>query len=140
MPTAEVAERLHWLPHYVGLVENDDFEALRSPAFAQGYVRAYGRLLGVDEEALQLAFETLNDDSAGGRRRLLLRPGQGQGPAIGVAIGLATLFLLILALWWLRGNPAVDMPTVSRHLERGPVADYSTLVNVPANPAIEGVQ
>lgn len=140
MPAAEVAERLHWLPHYVGLVENDDFEALRSPAFAQGYIRAYGRLLGVDERALQQAFATLRDDSGAGRRRLLPRSGQGQGQAIGVAIGLATLFLLILALWWLRGNPPVDDPTVSGHVHMGPAAGHSTLVDAPVYPAVVGVQ
>ena len=42
---------------YVPMIERDDYQGLRSPAFARGYVRAYGKLLELDEEELIAAFE-----------------------------------------------------------------------------------
>lgn len=48
----EVASRLKLPPRYVHALENDDFAALPEPTFVRGYVRAYARLLRLDEEAL----------------------------------------------------------------------------------------
>ena len=41
----EVADRLNWMPGYTAIIERDDFQALRRPAFARGYVKAYGTML-----------------------------------------------------------------------------------------------
>ena len=40
----EAADRLNLMPDYVGIIERDEYQALRSPSFARGYVRAYCRL------------------------------------------------------------------------------------------------
>ena len=47
MTEREAADRLNLMPDYVGILERDDYQALRSPPFARGYVKAYGRLLGL---------------------------------------------------------------------------------------------
>ena len=52
----EVADRLHLMPGYPAIIERDDYQALRHPAFARGYVKAYGKLVGVDEKRLLDAF------------------------------------------------------------------------------------
>ncbi|MEH6636363.1 MAG: helix-turn-helix domain-containing protein [Halioglobus sp.] len=103
----EAADRLNLMPNYVAILERDDYKALRSPPFARGYVKAYGKLLGLDEEQLLGAFDRLRDSAEiQQQRRVETRPLQLQRTGFGVVIGLAVLFLLVLALWWWRGDGA----------------------------------
>ena len=60
MSEREAADRLNLMPNYVAILERDDYQALRSPPFARGYVKAYGRLLGLDERQLMSVFDALN--------------------------------------------------------------------------------
>lgn len=102
----EVADYLKILPEYIAVLERDEYTALRSPAFARGYVRSYGRLLGVDQSQLELAFDGLAEPRDGGRNPARSRPLQLQRTGRGVAVGLGVLFALVLTLWWLRGDLA----------------------------------
>jgi len=105
MSEREVADRLNWMPGYTAIIERDDFQALRRPAFARGYVKAYGKMLGVDEVQLLDAFDRLG---AGEESRAQKRPGrrplQLQHTGLGVVVGLILLLLLVLAIWWWRGD------------------------------------
>ena len=97
----EVAERLNWMPGYVEIIESDNYPALLSPAFARGYVKAYGRLLALDEKQLLDTFDEFCDGrQAMSPRQVQSRPLQLQRTGFGVIIGLAVLGLLIFALWW----------------------------------------
>lgn len=97
----EVANRLKLVPNYVGLLEEDNFQALRSPSFARGYVRAYGRLVELDEDHLTSLFDEAQPDLAGVRtKRVVTRPLQLQRTGLGVMVGLGVLVLLVAALWW----------------------------------------
>lgn len=102
MSDTEAAERLNWLPRYVAMIERDDYQALRSPAFARGYIRAYGKLLQLDEEELITAFEVLTGGAVeGGRgKRVITEPLQLQRTGVGIVVGLVVLALLIAGLWW----------------------------------------
>lgn len=107
MSEREVAERLNLLPEYVGFLERDDYGALRSPAFARGYVRSYARLLGVDEQPLLRLFDDMRaEHGALTPRRIETRPLQLQRTGLGVVIGLVVLLLLVFLLWWWQGGPA----------------------------------
>ena len=101
LSTREVAERLHWMPGYVEIIERDDYQALLSPAFARGYVKAYGRLLALDEQQL---LEIFDQYRSGGQdlapRRVRTRPLQAQRTGLGVIVGLVVLGLLVFVLWW----------------------------------------
>lgn len=124
----EVAERLKILPEYVALLERDDYAALRSPAFARGYVKSYGRLVGVEQAALDRALDALAEPQAGTRHRVYTRPLQLQRTGLGVAIGLGVLFLLVLTLWWLRGDSTATTWTETRErsaLELSPSASVT---------------
>ena len=57
MTEREAADRLNLMPNYVGILERDDYTSLRSPPFARGYVKAYGRMLGLHEETLMAVFD-----------------------------------------------------------------------------------
>lgn len=102
MSEREAADRLNLMPNYVAILERDDYQALRSPPFARGYVKAYGRLLGLDERHLMSVFDALNvAEPAQQERRMATRPLQLQRTGLGVVIGLGILLLLVVALWWL---------------------------------------
>jgi cytoskeleton protein RodZ len=101
----EAADRLNLMPGYVAILERDDYQSLRSPPFARGYVKAYGKLLGLDEEQLLSAFDRLQDGRDPERKKkVVTRPLQLQHTGLGVVIGLAILCLLVLALWWWQGG------------------------------------
>ena len=103
----EAADRLNWMPGYVAIVERDDYSALRRPSFARGYVKAFGRLVGLDEEQLMTAFETLENQgevAPDNEAKTSRTPVQLQKTGLGVAVGLGSLSLLIAALWWWQGT------------------------------------
>ena len=105
IPEREAADRLNLMPGYVAILERDDYDALRSPAFARGYVKAYGKMLGLDEEQLLASFDQLRAaDQSTGKKRIETRPLQLQRTGLGVVIGLAVLFLLVVVLWLWQGD------------------------------------
>ena len=113
IPEREAADRLNLMPGYVAILERDDYDALRSPAFARGYVKAYGKMLGLDEEQLLSTFDQLRAaDQAPGKKRIETRPLQLQRTGLGVVIGLAVLLLFVLALWWWQGGSNFDRDAV----------------------------
>lgn len=102
MTEREAADRLNLMPDYVGILERDDYQALRSPPFARGYVKAYGRLLALDEQHLMSVFDQVLAAAPveQERRRVETRPLQLQRTGLGVFIGLTVLLLLAFGLWW----------------------------------------
>ncbi|BAZ93631.1 uncharacterized protein FOKN1_1232 [Thiohalobacter thiocyanaticus] len=54
---AEVAAQLHLHEHIIVALEQDDHERLPAPIYVRGYVRAYARLLGLDEEELLALYQ-----------------------------------------------------------------------------------
>ena len=114
MPEEEVAGRLNWLPSYVSIIERDDYGALRRPAFARGYVKAYGKLLTLDESTLMQAFEALQGDHSAGaaaRRGTGKRPVPLQRTGLGVVVGLVVLAVLVTGLWYWQGLNAAEAVT-----------------------------
>jgi len=113
MSEREAADRLHLMPGYVGILERDEYQSLRSPPFARGYVKSYGRLLGLDEEQLMALFdEQWAEPRSPVSSRLSGRPAPLQRTGVGVVVSLVILLMLVLALWWWRGatqkSPAAE--------------------------------
>lgn len=101
MSQREAADRLYLMPNYVAILERDDYQALRSPSFARGYVKAYGRMLGLDEQQLMSVFDQVAElPPVQFEKPVAHRPVQLQRTGLGVFIGLAVLLLVVLALWW----------------------------------------
>lgn len=107
----EVSRRLYWLPEYVALIERDEFDRLRRPAFARGYVRAYARMLGLDETIVLAGYDEVRPaspvrpDTPRSGRPLPL-----QSTGVGIILGLGVLALLVLGLWWAQSGQAVAGP------------------------------
>jgi cytoskeletal protein RodZ len=102
MSEREAADRLNWMPDYVAVIESDCYQKLRSPAFARGYVKAYARLMGLDEEHLLQIFDQVREKNAStlAANRWETKPLHLQKTGLGVAIGLGILGLLITYMWW----------------------------------------
>ena len=128
MSEREAADRLNWLPRYVGQIESDDYESLRSPAFARGYIRAYGKMLALDEEELITAFEILTEGLfEGGRgKRVATEPLQLQRTGIGIVVGLVVLGLLIAGLWWWQAGQDASATVARDSLQQPAVELWSS--------------
>lgn len=100
----EVEDLLNLMPGYVGILERDDYQALRSPAFARGYVRAYGQLMKLEEGELLQAFDDQRTHWEQEKKRVETRPLQLQRTGAGVVIGLVILLAMFLGLWLWQGQ------------------------------------
>ncbi|WP_165954140.1 helix-turn-helix domain-containing protein [Seongchinamella unica] len=109
----EVEDQLNLMPGYVGILERDDYQSLRSPAFARGYVRAYGQLMKLDENELLAAFDEQRQNWEQEKKRVETRSLQLQSTGVSVVVGLATLLLLFFMLWWWLGRDQAGAETVS---------------------------
>lgn len=118
----EVADRLHLMPGYPAIIERDEFDTLRHPAFARGYVKAYGKLVNVDEEQLLHAFDSLQAKATRpAPQKIRTAPLQLQHTGVGVVVGLVLLALLVAAIWWWRGSAPDEFATAgysALYLER----------------------
>lgn len=106
----EVADRLNLMPGYVAILERDDYQALRAPAFARGYVRSYCQLLGLDEAEVLQAFDEQRQGQQQEKKRVETKSLQLQRTGVGVVVGLVTLLLLVAGLWWWQGSGSAGAP------------------------------
>ncbi|QLC74038.1 helix-turn-helix domain-containing protein [Pseudomonas sp. LPB0260] len=63
---AEVAAQLNLTPQRLGQIEDGAFDKLPGHTFARGYIRAYGKLLGMDQARLVLEFDQFTGSNAAG--------------------------------------------------------------------------
>lgn len=103
----EAADRLNWMPGYVAIIERDEYTALRRPSFAKGYVKAFGRLVELDEEVLMAAFgaiEIRGNFSSGTTEKSMPTELPPHKTGLSIVVGLCSLFSLFAILWWWQGN------------------------------------
>ena len=94
-----VAEATRVRRHYLACLEAMDIAQLPSRPFAIGYVRAYARELGLDEELAVARFkEDVPDPEAAGLREPVGVPSE-RDPRIGLIIAGATVVIGAIVLW-----------------------------------------
>ena len=113
MSEREVEDRLNLMPGYVTILERDDYQALRSPAFARGYVRAYGQLMKLEETELLAAFDEQRENWEQEKKRVETRALQLQSTGLAVIVGLGILLLMFFALWWWLGRDQAGTDAVA---------------------------
>ncbi len=59
---ADVAAYLNLSERVITALENDDYDQLPGPTFAKGYMRAYARLMNLDEEEIVRGIEVVPQD------------------------------------------------------------------------------
>ncbi|MBD2858285.1 DUF4115 domain-containing protein [Spongiibacter sp. KMU-158] len=98
----ETADALNLLIRYVEALEDNDYSRFNSPLFAKGYIKAYARYLGLDEEPLLRDCERVcaREDKRKARddRRVGIAKAPGNAPLI-MAFVLA-LIIWILSVWF----------------------------------------
>jgi len=118
----QVATDLNLPAHYISQLEACSLEGLPSLVFAKGYIRAYAKLLHLDDDQLVSEFETIHGEGGKGQIRPVSRVRQQvemSHPVMKISTWLIVLALVGLILWWWQiqhgGSseditPAVDEP------------------------------
>lgn len=103
---AEMAAQLHLSQVMIEALEADDYEKLPKPVFVQGYLRNYSRLLGVNEDAVIEAYQSL---LPGTDEKLVAKTQEGKmskglhsghGVMRLVTWGILLLLAMMLFFWW----------------------------------------
>ena len=102
---AEVASQLNLAPHSLVQLEAGQFERLPGHTFARGYVRAYAKLLGLDQAALVAQYDNFTGTDASGSTVNSLghvpEPLRLSRTVLRLASAVLLLLLLLLGyLWW----------------------------------------
>jgi cytoskeleton protein RodZ len=103
----EMADRLNWMPSYIEAVEENHFEELRGTAFVRGYLRAYGKLLGLSEDTLMAAYNDFGGTDAAAKengKRVVSRLPQLQKKGFAIPVGAVVVVLVVFLLWYLRAE------------------------------------
>jgi cytoskeletal protein RodZ len=61
---SEVAEQTRISPHYLESIENDDYKTLPGGIFNKGFVKSYGKYVGLDENEVMQDYAALNVGAA----------------------------------------------------------------------------
>jgi len=98
----QVADELRLRPWVIEALEADDYEALPEPTYVKGYIRSYGRLLGLDGDALVERYRAVQP--AQQARETGLSSSSRQRPEGAVWLALVAVVAAIVAggWWWTR--------------------------------------
>ncbi|WP_415892359.1 RodZ domain-containing protein [Neptuniibacter sp. PT8_73] len=99
----QVATDLNLPAHYISQLEACSLEGLPSLVFAKGYIRAYAKLLHLDDDQLVTEFEAIHGEGGKGQIRPVSRVGQQvdmSHPVMKASTLLFVIALVVLIVWW----------------------------------------
>ncbi|WP_447593477.1 RodZ domain-containing protein [Aquipseudomonas campi] len=142
----DVAAKLNLTPQVVGQLEAGSFERLPGHTFARGYVRAYAKLLEMDQASLVAEFDRYTGSDSGassvhslGRIEEPVRLSQG-------ILKIVSLFLLVglgigAFFWWQGGSERTTVTTANLGFEHVEVegADGTTEIHPLDEPEDQAV-
>jgi cytoskeleton protein RodZ len=145
---SEVAEQTRISPHYIELIENDDYRTLPGGIFNKGFVKSFAKYVGVDEaEALQdysklITMQTgePNDEPKTYRPEVLTddRSSSSSLPTLlfaGVILGLMTLGILA-AVYYLQSEPSAVTSYNTNQANSNISNESSVIANTEPTPAL----
>lgn len=100
----EVADKLHLLPKQIEALESDNYAYFSAAVFCKGYLRAYGKLLGIDSEPLLQSYVQQCPASQGEvikSSKFKAQPIKGHSTQYW---SFFTLVIVVFVLWLLSGN------------------------------------
>lgn len=130
----DIAARLNLDVRIILALEEDRYDDLRVPAYVRGYLRSYGRLLGVSPEELIRAYDRVADQ-APPLHPFKSRPAAQADTSHNVVQGVTALVVVLvlamtLAWWWTREQPnplpTGEGPTAEVPAPEAPVAGAVT--------------
>ncbi|WP_417704185.1 RodZ domain-containing protein [Pseudomonas sp.] len=142
---AEVATQLNLTPQRLAQIEAGAFDKLPGTTFARGYIRAYAKLLEMDQNRLVLEFDQFTGTDATGSSVHAL--GRIEEPVrYSQSILRLVSFLLLLALigagflWWQdQGRPVASLADLGLEHVEVEGADGTTQVHSLAEPEDQAV-
>ena len=142
---AEVATQLNLTPQRLAQIEAGAFDKLPGPTFARGYIRAYAKLLEMDQNRLVMEFDQFTGTDATGSSVHAL--GRIEEPVrYSQSILRLVSFLLLLALigggffWWQdQGRPVASLADLGLEHVEVEGADGTTQVHSLAEPEDQAV-
>lgn len=142
---AEVAAQLNLTPQRLTQLEDGAFDKLPGPTFARGYIRAYAKLLELDQNRLVIEFDQFTGTDATGSSVHAL--GRIEEPVrYSQSILRLVSFLLLLALigggffWWQdQGRPVASLADLGLEHVEVEGADGTTQVHSLAEPEDQAV-
>lgn len=127
----EVATSLNLRPAVVYGLEKDDYEQVPVAAYRRGYLRAYARLLGIDEQGVLDAYRDINGSIETERRVTPVKPAKQPSRLGAWLVKLVTLVVIVglagLTLVWWQSRESTGLPGLS---DNEPVA-VDTLDGTP---------
>ncbi|WP_416398376.1 helix-turn-helix domain-containing protein [Allohahella sp. A8] len=112
----ETADRLHVVTRYVTAIEAGEYTVLPGIVFLKGYVRAYARIVGLDEDALSQALEAelqIRDDVPDHSAKPLPHSPKPKSHSLGILAGLFALALVALVAFLLVRPDPVSVPSAT---------------------------
>ena len=145
LSVAEVAAQLNLTPQRLAQIEAGAFDKLPGTTFARGYIRAYAKLLEMDQNRLVLEFDQFTGTDATGSSVHAL--GRIEEPVrYSQSILRLVSFLLLLALigagflWWQdQGRPGANLADLGLEHVEVEGADGTTQVHSLAEPEDQAV-
>jgi len=142
---AEVATQLNLTPQRLAQIESGAFDKLPGTTFARGYIRAYAKLLELDQNRLVMEFDQFTGTDATGSSVHAL--GRIEEPVrYSQSILRLVSFLLLLALigggffWWQdQGRPVASLADLGLEHVEVEGADGTTQVHSLAEPEDQAV-
>lgn len=142
---AEVASQLNLTPQRLAQIEAGAFDKLPGTTFARGYIRAYAKLLEMDQNRLVMEFDQFTGTDASGSSVHAL--GRIEEPVrYSQSILRLVSFLLLLALigagflWWQdQGRPVASLADLGLEHVEVEGADGTTQVHSLAEPEDQAV-
>lgn len=134
----EVATSLNLRPAVVYGLEKDDYEQVPVAAYRRGYLRAYARLLGIDEKGVLDAYRDINGSIETERRVTPVKPAKPPSRVGAWLVKLVTLVVIVglagLTLVWWQSRESTGLPGLS---DNEPVA-VDTLDGTPVTEESSG--
>lgn len=134
----EVATSLNLRPAVVYGLEKDDYEQVPVAAYRRGYLRAYARLLGIDEKGVLDAYRDINGSIETERRVTPVKPAKQPSRVGAWLVKLVTLVVIVglagLTLVWWQSRESTGLPGLS---DNEPVA-VDTLDGTPVTEESSG--
>ncbi len=147
LPLGDVAEALNLRPSVVDGLEQDNYDEIPVPAYRRGYLRAYARHLGMDEQEVLDAYKAQAGSSEPERKVTSIQASRPPSRLGAWLFKLVTLLVIVglvvvTAIWWQSrgGNEPPGFGDTSSEYEAGYESEYEetssqTDSEAPAGPS-----
>ena len=130
----EVSRQLNIRKHYIVALEENRLEEIPSGIYAQGYIKMYSKLLGIEYVDPGISDSNLNQNDA---YRNVIEFGTKNNLGIVTAI----IFVFAMAAWiYMIALPSVDEIGVVQNLENVEPVNYMLNIQPPKSDAEDGMK